>query len=311
MQQLFVTGGGLDGVAEGVAEVERHAQAGLFFVLGDDLGFDADAGGDDRGERGWVAGEEGVGVLLHEAEELGVGDDAGLDGLLQAGAEFGGRQGGERGRVGEDGEGVVEAADEVLAHLEVGAGLAADGGVDLGEQRGGELHITDAAHVDGGEEAGEVAEDAAAEGEQDGVAIGTGEGQLVGKGLDAGEALVGFAGPEKEHGGASVGVEGLEDGLRPEAPDRGRGDQEEARQRCGGLDPQQLAQARLEGEEKVGADGDIVGGGGRGDGDRGGFGRLGRHDNTMVSHGFAGGGKSSMEGWNGLVFWLSEAESLV
>ena len=60
VEELLVVGGGLDGVADGVAEVEDHAQAGFFFVLADDVGFDADAGGDDVGEgcrdrrRGWL-----------------------------------------------------------------------------------------------------------------------------------------------------------------------------------------------------------------------------------------------------------------
>ena len=51
VQELAVVGGGLDGVADGVAEVEDHAQAGFLLVLADDLGLDADAGGDDMGLR--------------------------------------------------------------------------------------------------------------------------------------------------------------------------------------------------------------------------------------------------------------------
>ena len=47
VQELRVVGGGFDGVAEGVAEVEDHAEAGFALVGGDDVGLDADAGGDD------------------------------------------------------------------------------------------------------------------------------------------------------------------------------------------------------------------------------------------------------------------------
>ena len=50
VEELLVVGGGFDGVADGVAEVEDHAQAGFFFVFADDVGFDADAGGDYVGE---------------------------------------------------------------------------------------------------------------------------------------------------------------------------------------------------------------------------------------------------------------------
>ena len=42
VEELLVVGGGFDGVADGVAEVEDHAQAGFFFVFADDVGFDAD-----------------------------------------------------------------------------------------------------------------------------------------------------------------------------------------------------------------------------------------------------------------------------
>ncbi len=79
VEELAVVGGGLDGVADGVAEVEDHAQAGFFFVLGDDFGFDADAGGDDvleggriphlRGEMwGTPSAEDGGGVCFEVAE---------------------------------------------------------------------------------------------------------------------------------------------------------------------------------------------------------------------------------------------------
>ncbi len=47
VEELLVVGGGLDGVADGVAEVEDHAEAGLFFVFADDVGLDPDGGGDD------------------------------------------------------------------------------------------------------------------------------------------------------------------------------------------------------------------------------------------------------------------------
>src|SRR6185437_11438176 len=88
VEKLFVASGGLDGVADGVAVVEDHAQAGLALVVGDDVGLDADAGGDDVGERFGVSAEDGVGVLLHVFEELWIADDPGLDGLLQACAEL-------------------------------------------------------------------------------------------------------------------------------------------------------------------------------------------------------------------------------
>ena len=63
----------------------------------------------------------------------------------------------------------MECADEVLSLREVHAGLAADGGVDLGQQRRRHLQTGDPPVVGGGGEPGGVADDAAAEG-HDGVA---------------------------------------------------------------------------------------------------------------------------------------------
>ena len=88
-----------------------------------------------------------------------------------------------------------------LPASEVDAGLAADGGVDLREEGGGDLDVADAAHVDGGEEAGDVADDAATEGEEEGVAVGSGGGELLGEGFDAGHALVALACGKEEDGG--------------------------------------------------------------------------------------------------------------
>ena len=59
VQQLLVFRGGFDGVAQRVAEVEQHAQAGFALVGGDDFGLDADAGGDDFGQAFRVLREDG------------------------------------------------------------------------------------------------------------------------------------------------------------------------------------------------------------------------------------------------------------
>ena len=58
---------------------------------------------------------------------------------------------------------LVEGADVVLGLGEVDAGLAAVGRVDLGDQRRRHLHDAHAALVGGRAEAGEVADDAAAD----------------------------------------------------------------------------------------------------------------------------------------------------
>ncbi len=57
----------------------------------------------------------------------------------------------------------MERADEVLALRRIDAGLAADGGVHLRQQRGRDLHEAHAAAQDRRRKAGEVADDAAAQ----------------------------------------------------------------------------------------------------------------------------------------------------
>ena len=106
-------------------------------------------------------------AFFEVSDEAGVVDDAGFDGLVEAGAELRGGEGGEEVGVGVDGDGVVEGADEVFARGKVDAGLATDGGVDLGEEGAGDLDVGDSAHVDGGEEAGDVADDSATEGQEE------------------------------------------------------------------------------------------------------------------------------------------------
>ena len=109
-------------------------------------------------------------ILFEQTEEVGVGDDAVLDHLGHAGGELARRQGGQQVGVGEDGRGLVEVADEVLAGGKVDARLATDGAVDHREQGGRELVEIDAALIGSGREAGEVADDAATEREDRAVA---------------------------------------------------------------------------------------------------------------------------------------------
>ena len=76
------------------------------------------------------------------------------------------------GGVGDDGLGLVKRANHVLAKRVVDAGFAAHGGIDLAEQGGGDLDEGDAALVGGGGKAGQIADYAAAEGEDGGTAVG-------------------------------------------------------------------------------------------------------------------------------------------
>ena len=93
---------------------------------------------------------------------------------------------------------LVERADEVLAFAMIDGRLAADRGVDHSEQRGRHLHERHAAEVGGRDEAGEVAHNAAAEGDDRAAALSSLRDEPVVDRRGDIEGLVGFAGGNRE-----------------------------------------------------------------------------------------------------------------
>ena len=168
--QRRVVGGALDGMAEGVAEIEQRAVALLAFVARDDVGLDLARALDGMRQRGGIARQQLRGVRFQPVEELAVDDEPVLDDLGEAGAQLAIGQGAERVGIGEHRGGLMKRADEILAARVVDAGLAADRRIHLREQRGRDLHEGDAALVTGGGEAGHVADHAAAERDDAGIA---------------------------------------------------------------------------------------------------------------------------------------------
>ena len=83
----------------------------------------------------------------------------------------------------------MERPDEVLALGEVHARLAPDGGVDLREQRRRHLHDRNASVVHGGRESRHVADDTAAEREDDVVAQQAPGREVPAEAFDGGERL--------------------------------------------------------------------------------------------------------------------------
>ena len=104
-------------------------------------------------------------------------------------------------------DGLPEGADQVLALGQVHAGLAADGGVDLAQQRGGHVHHRDAPVVDRGGEPGGVGDHAAADGHH---AVAPGEappGPVPAQVLDGAEVLAVLALAHGEHAVLDAGVD--------------------------------------------------------------------------------------------------------
>lgn len=194
MEELSVGDGGFDAVADGVSEVEEGADIEAFFFIGfDDSGFDGDVAGDEVGENGAECVEakraEGVGVGVEKGEHVGVADSGVLDDFGETFDEGAGGEGFKGEGVNEDEAGVVEGADEVFPGGEVDACFATDGAVYLGENGGGDLNEGDATVVDGGDESGEVADDASAEGDEEGVPVYALLGKGGADGFDGGEGF--------------------------------------------------------------------------------------------------------------------------
>ncbi len=176
-------------VAERVAEIEQRAGAGLA-LIGRDQGSLGAAARHDRVLPGRVvARQQGRAVRLEPGEQRRLVDQPVFDHLGIARAQLPRRQALQDVGVRQHEPRLMEAADQVLALARVDPGLAADRAVDLGEQRGRDLHVVEPAQQDRRCEAREVADHPAAEGDQRGLALGPEVQDLIQKPLQPGHAL--------------------------------------------------------------------------------------------------------------------------
>ena len=195
----------LEGMAEGVAEIEQRAIAGLALVARDDLGLHAAAGGDRMLARRAGAGEDVVGIGLEPGEEAGIAEQAVFGDLRIAGAELARRKGIEQRRVGDHQDRLVEGADQIFAVARIDRGLAADRGIDLGQQGGRHLDVIEAAPHRGGAKAREVAHHPAAESNDDVAALELRGDQRLAHALEHGEALGALARRHADVGRRHIG----------------------------------------------------------------------------------------------------------
>lgn len=171
-------GNRLDGMSEGVSQVQEGSLTEFSRIFADDPSLDCDASPQkfDQGRR--VESGDGLMVLLDELQECRIGDHGVLDTLGQTGAEFARRKRAQRGRIGEDRSGLPEGPDHVLEERsptgtacsdlaplgpEVHRRLAADRGVDHRQERGRGLNERDSAHPCRRREAGNIADQTSAE----------------------------------------------------------------------------------------------------------------------------------------------------
>ena len=157
----------LDGVAEGMAEVQQPAHARIVLIGGHQRRLDGQAAGNDRLPVGRFR--------FHIVQNGGVPDQAVFDDLRRAASHLPGRQGGQAVGVHQHQAGLIEGPQQVLALRQIHCRLAAHGAVHLREQRGGCLYQRHAPLIGGGGKARQIAGDAAAQGQQ---TVGAGKAPL-------------------------------------------------------------------------------------------------------------------------------------
>ncbi len=117
-------------MAEGVAEIEQRAIAGLALVARHDGGLSAAAHRDGvfarQNSRRFTAGEDPLPVGLQPGEKFSVAEQPVFGDLGVAGAKFALRQRVEQRGVGDHQNRLMEGADQIFAVAGIDAGLAAD-----------------------------------------------------------------------------------------------------------------------------------------------------------------------------------------
>ena len=154
-----------------VTEVQHSPRARFSFVGRDDRGFDAARFGDDRGQGGRRALENGLPLGRDAVEQRRARGHAVLDDFVQARAELPAGQCRQHQRIDDDGVRLIEGSNQVLAERVVDAHLPADRRVHLRQERRRHVHQRNPPQVRGGSEAGHVADHPAAEGDEGRVAL--------------------------------------------------------------------------------------------------------------------------------------------
>src|SRR5579863_4928311 len=172
VKQAAVAGFRLQCVAYGVAKVENAAQAAFLFIGGNNFGFQLHTLGNQTFDFHGIA-LQNLGALLFEAqEEIEIADNAAFQGLVKPCAEGSFGQRVQNFRVNQNNAGVMIGSQQILPSPEVDSGFAANGCIHLSEDGGWDLHQIDASHVERGEQTGDVADDAAAERNENSFSVG-------------------------------------------------------------------------------------------------------------------------------------------
>ena len=171
-----------DRVSEGVAVVQQFpahpvAHRGALPQVGADHSrLDRDAALDEFAQHRGGRIEAGLRRPLDQGEDLGVGDEPGLDHLGHPGTKVVDGQGVQQVGVADHADRLEEGADQVLSGRGVDAGLPTDGGVHHPQQGGRYGDQPDPAQPTRRDEAGQVGGAAPAHADDQ---VGTGEARLA------------------------------------------------------------------------------------------------------------------------------------
>ena len=150
-------------MAERMAKVEQRPIAGFHLVARNDRRLGADARLDRRRQRRAIVAEDALPIGLEPGKKLRVAEKPVLGDFGIPGPHLAWGQRRQHGGIGDDEARLMKDADQVFALRRVDAGFAADGTVDLREQRRRDLNEAHAATQDARRKTGKIADDAAAE----------------------------------------------------------------------------------------------------------------------------------------------------
>ena len=174
-------------------EIEQRALSLLRLVGDDDARLGRAADRDRFGARR-SAGEHVAPVRFQKLEKAAVANEPIFDDLGEAGAKIALAQRIEARGVGQHQRRLMKGADEILSVPRIDPRLAADAGIDLGEQRRRDLDQAHAPAQGCGAKSGEIADDAAAERDDD---VSPLDARLDQRVADASELGIGLRGSRR------------------------------------------------------------------------------------------------------------------
>ena len=149
----------LNGMPQGMTEIQQHALSRVKFILGYDVPLDGDTPGNDLVR----LGQNIVTVVgIQQGKQPRIPDHTIFDRFCDAIAENMCRQGFQRVRIADHQAGLLECPHQVLASGDVDGSFSTYGGVNLRQQSGGNLNVPNAPQEGGSRKAGEIPHNAAA-----------------------------------------------------------------------------------------------------------------------------------------------------